>query len=201
MIKTMYFDLGNVLVFFDHEKMYEQLSTLSGLSVANIRSMLQENKTQHRYETGLITTDELYNRFTQASPNPFSLEEFAYAASNIFTPNEEIFPIIKEMKKQKIRLILLSNTSECHFNYIFKTYPILSEFNEWVLSYKAGACKPDPKIFEKALKLAECPASNCFFVDDIHEYVQAARKAGLDSEVFSNTTILKKHLADRQVFL
>ncbi len=197
----MYFDLGNVLVFFDHDKMCHQLSLISGLPPADIRSMLQENKMQNRYETGLITTDELYTRFSHASPKSFSLDEFTDAASNIFTPNKEIFPVIKKMKQQNIRLILLSNTSECHFNYIYKNYPILSEFNEWVLSYKAGACKPHPLIFEKALTLANCPSSHCFFVDDIHEYVEAARKAGLDSEVFSNVATLKQHLRDRNVFL
>lgn len=197
----MYFDLGNVLVFFSHEKMYSQLSNLSGLPSLTIQSLLQKDKIQHRYETGDITTSELYHHFMQMSPKPFSLKEFTHAASNIFTPNEDIFPVVRGLKKQNIRLILLSNTSECHFNYIYENYPILSEFNEWVLSYKAGACKPDPLIFQKALTLAQCPTSDCFFTDDIHEYVQAARQAGLDSEVFSSVDNLKQHLADRRVFV
>ena len=199
MIRTMYFDLGNVLIFFSHEKMYRQLSELSGLPQKTIRSMLLENDTQYRYETGKISTEKLCSYFVKASPKSFSLPDFTNAASDIFTPNEELFPIARELKNQQIRLVLLSNTSECHFNYIFERYPILKEFDDWVLSYKTGACKPNPLIFEKALSLANCPAENCFFVDDVPEFVNAARKAGLDSEVFSGVETFKKHLGERGV--
>ncbi len=201
MIQTMYFDLGNVLIFFSHEKMYSQLSELSGLPQKIVRAILFENDTQHRYETGKIDTEELYCYFQANSKKNFSLPEFTNAASDIFTPNEELFPIARALKAKQIRLILLSNTSECHFNYIYERYPILQEFDDWVLSYKTGACKPSPLIFEKALSLAQCPPQNCFFTDDIAEFVDAARKAGLDSEVFSGAETLKKHLSDRDVAL
>ncbi|MCC6127643.1 MAG: HAD family phosphatase [Chlamydiae bacterium] len=201
MIQTMYFDLGNVLIFFSHEKMYRQLSDLSGLSQKTIRSWLLENDTQYRYETGNLSTEELYSYFAAGSQKSFSLPEFTNAASDIFTPNEELFPIARALKNQQIRLILLSNTSECHFNYAFERYPILKEFDDWVLSYKAGACKPSPLIFEKALTIANCPSENCFFVDDVPEFVEAARKAGLDSEVFSGVETFKKHLGDRGLVL
>lgn len=200
MIQTMYFDLGNVLVFFSHEKMYKQLSHLTELTPDAIRAILRDNQMLLQYETGKISTEDLYKHFFDASPRIFSFSEFTHAASDIFTPNEELFPIIKELKRQNIRLILLSNVSECHFNRVWSSYPILAEFNDWVLSYKAGACKPNPLIFEKALAIAECPHEHCFFVDDIPEFVEAARASGLDSEVFSNVATFKEHLKERGVY-
>ena len=201
MIQTMYFDLGNVLIFFSHKKMYDQLSHLTGLSEKEIQKILFEDKMQQRYETGKLSTPDLYAHFAKMGSKSFSLPQFTHAASDIFTPNEELFPIVEEMKKRKIRLILLSNTSECHFNEVVRRYPILRQFDDWVLSYKTGACKPDPLIFEKALSLAECPRENCFFTDDIQEYVEGARKVGLDSEVFSGTASLKNHLASRSLYV
>ena len=197
MIHTMYFDLGNVLIFFSHEKMYKQLETLSGLSVAQIQSILLKDQIAYQYETGKMNTEELYNHFSALSKKTFSIKEFTQAASDIFVPNTDLFPFVEQMKKKQIRLILLSNTSECHFNYIREAYPIIHLFDEWVLSYKVGACKPNPLIFQKALSLAQCPVSNCFFTDDIPEYVQAARKEGLDSEVFSGVSAFKEHMKDR----
>ncbi|MDP1608069.1 MAG: HAD family phosphatase, partial [Chlamydiales bacterium] len=177
-IQTMYFDLGNVLIFFSHKKMYQQLASLSGLSVDFLQSIFVQDGLGLQYETGCITTDDLYSRLQTLSTRNFSKDEFMQAASQIFHPNEEMPPIIDQMKKQSVRLILLSNTSECHFNYIAQNYPIIHKFDELVLSYKVGACKPNPLIFQHALQLAKCPPSNCFFVDDIPEYVEAARKAG-----------------------
>lgn len=196
-IQTMYFDLGNVLIFFSHKKMYQQLASLSGLSADVLQSIFVQNGLGLQYETGYITTDELYSHLHRLGTQDFSKDEFMQAASQIFHPNEEMPPIIDQMKKQSVRLILLSNISECHFNYIAQHYPIIHEFNELVLSYKVGACKPNPLIFQHALQLAQCPHSNCFFVDDIPEYVEAARKAGLDSEVFSSMNLFRQHLKDR----
>ncbi len=199
MIQTMYFDLGNVLVFFSHDKMYSQLSELLGLPAKSIRKLFLEDQLAYRYETGQISTEELYKTFAKLAKKPFSLEEFLLAAAEIFIPNTEIFPLIEAMKTQHIRLILLSNTSECHFQYVCQHYPILQTFDEWVLSYKTGACKPNPAIFQKALSLAQCPKEHCFFTDDIPQYVEAAKQSGLDSEVFSGVPQLKSHLAHRGV--
>ncbi|MBX9743647.1 MAG: HAD family phosphatase [Chlamydiales bacterium] len=196
-IQTMYFDLGNVLIFFSHQKMYQQLASISGLSADFLQSIFIQDGLGLQYETGCITTNDFYSHLHKLGNRDFSKEEFVQATSQIFHPNEEMPPIIEEMKQQSIRLILLSNTSECHFNYIAQNYPIIHKFDELVLSYKVGACKPNPMIFQHALKLAECPHSHCFFVDDVLEYVEAARKVGLDSEVFSNMNLFRQHLRDR----
>ena len=179
----------------------EQIAKISGLSVQETRSILIEKKIQQDYELGKMSTEQLYSYFAKLGTRSFSLLEFMEAASDIFIPNEKIFPVIQQLKDQKIRLILLSNTSECHFNRIYSHYPILRLFDRLVLSFEAGVCKPDPVIFQKALALADCCPTECFFTDDVQEFVGAARKAGLDSEVFSNVPTLKKHLFDRKLFL
>ena len=199
MIKTVYFDLGNVLVLFCHKKMIRQMAELSGLTPEEIHTLLIQKKVQEEYEKGKISTEQLYSNFARIGKRSFSLLEFMEAASDIFTPNEEVYPIVHSLKSQGIKLILLSTTSECHFNWIYSRYPILRQFDDLILSYEAGACKPDPLIFKKALSLAGCPKSDCFYTDDIHQYVAAARQEGLDSEVFTDAASLKKHLISRQV--
>lgn len=197
----MYFDLGNVLVFFCYKKMIQQISHVTALSSQQVQKLLIDDKMQEEYETGKINAETLFTQFARRSPRSFSILEFMNAASDIFTPNEPIFPIVRDLKKQNIRLILLSNTNECHFNRIYSHYPILREFDDLILSYEAKACKPNPLIFHKALAAAGCPKSECFYIDDIHEYVASARKLGLDSEVYSSTDELKKHLLARKVQL
>ncbi|MBS0625341.1 MAG: HAD family phosphatase [Verrucomicrobia bacterium] len=199
MIKTVYFDLGNVLVFFCHKRMIQQIAEVAGLTVPQVQALLIQERVQEQYERGQIKTEELYTRFSRLSNRSFSLLEFVNAASDIFTPNVEIFPVIHALKDQGIRLILLSNTSECHFNRVYSHYPILRQFDDHILSYEAKACKPDPLIFKKALSIAQCHKSECFYTDDIHEYVASARKSGLDSEVFTGVEPLRKHLSDRQI--
>lgn len=197
MLKTVYFDLGNVLFFFDHLKMFRQVADCCGLSTEEIKKILVDHEIQQSYEMGKIDSQELYRQLKSFSKKQFSLHEFIDAASDIFTPNTALWPLIEKLKKEGIRLILISNTCECHYNRVYSHYPILRLFDQKILSFEVGALKPDIRIFQKALSLADCDPSECFYTDDIADFVSSARKSGLDSEVFTDVSSLKSHLIQR----
>lgn len=196
MIKTVYFDIGNVLIFFSRPRMMEQLSACTGLSVEKLNHLFFQRKWLELYETGQIDTLALYQMLQGVSPHRFSLPELLEAASNIFVPNLELWPLVKSLKDQNIRLILLSNVSECHFNRVYSDYPIFHLFDQRILSYEVGACKPHPHIFRKALSLAQCLPEECFYTDDIPEFIEAARKEGLNGEVYRDVPTLENRLRD-----
>jgi len=197
MLKTIFFDLGNVLVFFSHPKMFRQIAECTGLSEDAIRNILIDEKIQEYYESGQIDTAHLCQIFKARSPKSFEHQLFLNAASDIFTPNTTLFPLIEQLKKRGLRLVLLSNTSECHYNHVHSHYPVLKLFDDYVLSFKVGALKPSERIFLYALSKAECDPKHCFYTDDISEYVHGARKVGLDSEIFAGVPGLKAALATR----
>ncbi len=197
MIKTVYFDIGNVLVFFSRQKMMAQMAACSGLSIEELQNLLFGNHLLERYETGKITTEEVYRIFHSHSRRAFSLPEMLDAASNIFTPNTELWPIVESLKKAHVRIILLSNISECHFHKIVSDYPILRQFDHKILSYEVGACKPHPTIFQKALSHSNCKPEECFYTDDIPEFITGARKAGLPGEIYKDVPTLRSHLTAR----
>lgn len=149
---------------------------------------------REKYETGRISTQEFYQSIRDASPRPFTFEEFASAYCEIFTPNREIWTLVENLKSQKCRLILLSNTSELHYNYASHHYPILKLFDHKILSYQLNTWKPERAIFEKALEQAECAPNECFYIDDVPEYIESAKVLGLDGVVFKDVETLKNKL-------
>ncbi len=199
MLKTIFFDLGNVLVFFSHEKMFRQLAACTGLAVQTIKQMLFEERLQQDYETGRIDSLSIYEHFQKRAPKLFNFNQFITAASDIFTPNTDLWPLVEQLKQIGIRLILLSNTSECHFNNVCAKYPVLDLFDDKILSFQLGFMKPDRRIFLKALSRAGCAPEECFYIDDIPEFIDAAKKVGLDAEVFLGVPPLKKALATRGI--
>lgn len=196
-LKTIYFDLGNVLIFFSLPKMFDQMARCTGMTSSAVKQLLYETELRQLYETGLINTEQLYRTFLKHSPHSFSLHEFMAAFADIFTPNTELWPLVHDLKKQNIRLVLLSNTSECHFNYAYSHYPILQQFDHKILSYELGVWKPDPRIFEKALLHSHCASEECFYTDDIPEFIASARQVGLPGELFTDVNSLKKQLIER----
>lgn len=197
MIRSMIFDLGNVLVFFSYPKMVAQVAACTGLKAAEIETLFFDRRLRDLYETGQMSSEELVSHFQSISPRRFSFSELMHALSDIFTPNRELWPVVDQLKEQGVRLVLLSNTSECHFNRILADYPICQKFDHCVLSYEVGACKPDPKIYRQALAVSGCKPEECFYTDDIPEFIDGARKEGLQGEIFTNVPALRKHLFDR----
>ena len=193
-LKTIYFDLGNVLCFFSKAKMIGQLAACSGIEPRFIQKIFIEKKIQPLYEKGEITTQELHRIFGSIATKPLSYDLFMKAITNIFHPNTELWKVVEKLKHQGIRLVLLSNTCEGHYQWIAKNYPILNLFDKQILSFKVGLLKPDPRIFQKALEYADCKTEECFYVDDTKEHIESARTQGIDSELFTNTNNLKNKL-------
>jgi len=192
MRKTVIFDLGNVLLFFSHEKMYQNLASLSGIP-------LEETKTLFpliSYEKGDIPTLDLFQLFVKKAKNYFTFKEWTLAFSDIFIPNEQVISLIKQLKANQIQLILLSNISPLHFNFAKASFPFISLFDHYVLSYEVGVNKPEEGIFLHALSFAK-NSTSLFYTDDIPEYVEAALKIGIDAKVYQSPTLLKEQLLTR----
>lgn len=197
MLKTVIFDLGNVLFFFDHGKMIEQIGACCGIQPEELKKIFFQHQVHQAYEKGQIHSGDIHRILQAHGTKPFTLQEWMEAASDIFTPNLPLWPLVEDLKKKGVRLILLSNTSEIHYNYLYSHYPILPLFNARILSYEVKSSKPESQIFQKAIQIIECPIENCFYTDDIPEFVASARKQGIDSEVFVGVAELRRHLADR----
>lgn len=197
MLKTVYFDLGNVLCFFSHEKMLYQLAACSGLPLERMKNLFFETQILKSYELGTIDTKTLYKTLQKEASLDFSLDTFIDAISNIFTPNLEIWKVVEDLKKQSIRLILISNTCETHYEWISRNYPVLQLFDHHILSFKEKLLKPDPKIFEKALEFSYCERAECFYIDDIPAFIASAKTVGLDGEVFTDVPSLQSQLQKR----
>jgi glucose-1-phosphatase len=196
---TIFFDLGNVILFFSLEKMFDQLGSLLKTSPQKLREEhFLNSDLMQKFETGAMTSVELYRFLQSKSPHPFSFRDMMTAMSDIFTPNKELWTVVERLKAQGSRLVLISNTNECHFYYAYSHYPVLKLFDRYILSYEVGVCKPDPLIFEQAIKEAQ---GKTFYTDDIPAFVEAGRLAGLDAEVFVDVPTLQNQLQKRQILL
>ena len=198
-IETVLLDMGNVLVHFSHDLMCAQMGGLCGLGGAEVRRLLLESDLQWEFERGRISIAEFHARFEKAVGRRVDRDELLHAGSNIFELNESIVPVLDELKRQGRRLVLLSNTSVAHFGFIKERWDVLARFDDYVVSYKVGAIKPEAAMFETALERIHCPPQACFYTDDIAAYVERGREFGLDAEVFTDTAAFIEHLSERGI--
>jgi putative hydrolase of the HAD superfamily len=198
-IRAILLDLGKVIVPFDFSVGYRSIESRIGLSPEAIRERIRSTGLVPRFETGLIEPHDFVQQLCQALQLDITYNDFCDIWSSIFSRNTLISEEFIASLASRYPLILVSNTNHIHFEMIRQNYPLLRHFKQWVLSYKVQAMKPSPLIYHAAVAAAGCEASECFFTDDIAEYVEGARQCGIDAVPFLDQAQLALDLRARGV--
>jgi len=173
------------------------MSDRCGLPPEEVRERIRKLEIVHDFESGRIESKDFVSRVTSALGVEMSFEEFGEIWSYIFLPETLIPETLIEELKPRHRVVLLSNTNDIHYTMIERRYPVLRLFDEKVLSYRVKAMKPEPKIYEAAIAAARCRPEECFFTDDVPDYVEAARRMGIDAVVFESAGQIRAELTRR----
>lgn len=199
MTKAVIFDLGRVIVPFDFARGYSRIAALTGLKQTEIPELIRPTGLVDRLESGAIEPREFVREISEILGLKCSYEEFCEIWSSIFLPATLIPEEMLAKIAARYRLILLSNTNAIHFDMIRANYPHLRHFHALVLSHEVGAMKPSPRIYEKAVAIAGCRPEECFFTDDVAEYVEGARRYGIDAVQFESVGQIERELRRRSV--
>ncbi len=195
-IKTFFFDLGNVLINFNDDLMWENLSKVCNDNVCNIKAVIYDKNLWKLYEKGLISIQQFISEIEKGLEKKISHDEFIKNASEIFHSNEEMLKLLKSLHKQNYELFLISNTCDIHIDYIKKTFDVLDFFHEKLLSYEVKLAKPDKEIFKQALTLTESKPDECFYIDDLPEHIESASTLGISCHLFQSTDGLRKRFLE-----
>lgn len=202
MLKALIFDLGNVILGFDYTRSYQALAKECNFAPEQMTDRLRLTGLMHRYESGKITSQAFFQEIAGLlNLGGLSFERFGQIWFSIFD-RETLCPesFFKQLAAD-YRLILLSNTNELHFDLIRERFPLLGHFHHLVLSYEVGAMKPEPRIYQEAIRVAGCKPEECFYTDDVQDYVDAGKRAGLDAVQFLSYQQIRAELASRGVAL
>lgn len=202
-----YFDLGKVLLDFDHGRMVRQMAEVAGVSVEAMRDALMpggdpsKGDSQWALEAGQISEEAYYEGLCERLGVRPPRAELDLAASDIFTPIDASLDLVKRLQAAGHRLGILSNTNSIHWRFFLDgRYPELIDCFEIKLgSFEVGSMKPDPVIYLSAIELAEVPAERVFFADDKPENVAGAKAVGIDAVQFTDTAALVGELQQRGV--
>ncbi|MCU1275141.1 MAG: HAD-superfamily hydrolase, subfamily variant 3 [Bryobacterales bacterium] len=199
MIKTVIFDLGKVIIPFDFKRGYQGLEQVCGYPAAEIPRRLATTDLVQRFESGLVEPKDFVEQLSRVLDFRVDYDQFCQIWSSIFLPDPLIPESLLEGLSKRYRLLLLSNTNAIHFDMLEQSYPLLRHFHHLVLSYRVGAMKPSPAIFHEAIARAECRPDECFFTDDIAEYVAAAKREGIDAVQFESRAQIEQELLARGI--
>ena len=197
MIKTLIFDLGNVIVPFDFKRAYAKIGPLCSCPVTEIFARLRSTDLVQRFESGRIAAEPFVKELSGLLGLKTTYSEFCDMWSSVFFEDTLVSESLIARLSDGHRMLVLSNTNPIHFSMLKARYPLLSHFDDFVLSYEVGLLKPDAGIYREAIARADCRAEECFFTDDILINVEAARESGMDAVQFLSSAELESELKTR----
>jgi len=196
----LYFDLGNVLLNFDHQRSSRQMAQVAGIAPERVWQVVFEGPLLVDFETGRIDARQFYELFCAETDTRPDFRALGEAASAIFDLNIAVLPILIQLEAAGKRLGVLSNTNPSHWNYCTRHFGVVPDaFDTVVLSYEVGVMKPDPTIFRVAAERAAVAPEAIFFVDDRQENVAGARACGFDAVLFTSARELASDLSVRGI--
>lgn len=197
----IYFDLGKVILEFDHVRGCQQVADVTGITSKLVEEVMFGSGLEVQFETGLMSPSEFAERFFEASGGRCEPTELFRAMSDIFTRNESIFPLIRSLAAQQFPIGILSNTCWAHWDLVCREFGIINECftANRILSFEVQSMKPDGKIYQAAIDAVGEAPSEIFFVDDRPENVAGALAAGLDAVLYESVELLQQQLDKRGV--
>jgi putative hydrolase of the HAD superfamily len=191
---TLFFDFGNVIGFFDHRVAVRKLIRDCDLDEDACFSAIYDGTLEEDFEAGRVGGDEFVCRSCQAINYRGTPLQFRTAFEDIFRPNSPVCELIPRLAERH-RLVLASNTNEVHAAFFRRTFAdVLRHFAALGMSHEAGARKPDRRFFEHCQQYAECPPTECVFIDDLPANVEGARAFGWRAIRYTGHADLLKQL-------
>lgn len=197
MIKTILFDLGNVVIPFDFKLAYARMAEHCDCKPEDVPARIRATGLVGPFERGEIAAEPFVRELSAALRVNITYPEFCSWWSSVFLPETLVSEALLEDLGSRYRLLALSNTNPIHFAMIQQTYPLLRHFHDYVLSHEVGAAKPEAKIYREAIARARCKPEECFFIDDLAVNIEAAREHGMDAVQFLSEEQLDRELRAR----
>jgi FMN phosphatase YigB (HAD superfamily) len=176
--KIVVFDLGKVLVDFDHTIAARKIAAQSRKSPAEIEMLIAQSRFIIDYETGRVTRREFYEWVREAAGFRGTLEEFGGFCADIFTAIPPMIELHAGLHRRGIPTYIFSNTNDLAIEHVRRSFPFFRNFDGYIFSYEVKVMKPDAKIYEALEKLADRRGAEILYIDDRPENVAAGVARG-----------------------
>ncbi|MEL4016545.1 glucose-1-phosphatase [Dryocola clanedunensis] len=192
------FDLGNVIVDIDFNRVMGVWSDLSRVPLANLQNSFVMGEAFHRHERGQITDEEFAAAVCDEMGMALSFDQFAAGWQAVFVAlRPEVIAVMKQLREKGHRVVVLSNTNRLHTNFWPGEYPEIAEAADKIyLSQEMGTRKPEPEIYLKLLQEEGTPADRAIFFDDNADNIKGAQQVGITSILVTGKETIPAYFAN-----
>lgn len=200
-LKAIIFDIGRVLIRVDVARAMQGLATGSALSPAELWSAIEKDPRWPDWQEGRIGAHDWHLHLARRVADGITFEQFCEAWNRALDPTPIHEDAFFAKLGRRYKLALLSNTDPIHVKHMEASYNFFRYFPVRIYSCAVGCSKPNPLIFQHALRAVKVHADQAVYVDDIAGYVEAAKALGMAAFQFQSPSQLVADLTSHGVGL
>lgn len=185
-IRAIIFDIGRVLIRIDVARAMKGMASGLSISPEELWSAIEKDPRWKDWQEGRISARDWHLHVKQRFGGSVSFKEFTEIWNRVLDPEPIHGKELFEKLSKKYRLALLSNTDPIHVAHMEKEYDFISFFPARIYSCAVGASKPSPIIYREALRTCRVRAEEAVYIDDIGDYVEAAKRLGMAGVQFQS---------------
>lgn len=187
-IKTIVFDLGGVYFSRGSTLAVEKILDIYNLKNDHIRRELVIQTFGDKYKKegclirqGKITIDEFEERLcSKLGLQEQNKQNIRYIWFGSYLPHYQMDEVVKELKRQKFRLIIFSGNIRERVEFLNKRYNFLQYFDDFIYSYDFQMNKRDFRFYDVLLEHLECEPNEAIMIDDHIQVINRAKTKGLN---------------------
>lgn len=185
-VRNVVFDFGGVLVRWKPQEIIERFYQDETLR-ARLRRAVFQHADWIELDRGTLPETVAVQRFAERMGRP--REEIAALVRHVkdsLTPIPESIALARALSRRGVPLYGLSNASVETFAFLRERYDFWSLFRGIVISAEVRMVKPEPEIFEHLCRVHGLAARQTAFIDDHPPNVEAARRLGFRTILFTD---------------
>ncbi|CGF83374.1 hydrolase [Streptococcus pneumoniae] len=175
------FDLGNVLIEWNKEKILSKICK-NDLEYNLFNQFVFQSNLWIDLDNGKISLEFLENQLIDEMGHQYQdqIHELVWNWFNYVDLYDEVYELIKQLKKKNFQIYVLSNTSSI-FHILLDSVlsKVSSVLDGYVISCEVKMMKPQKEIYSSLVNKYQLDIKDCIFLDDLEENVEAARTLGI----------------------
>jgi FMN phosphatase YigB (HAD superfamily) len=191
---NLIFDLGGVVVRWD------PAAIIAGVfQDENLRAKVREGVFAHadwlELDRGTLDREDAIRRAAQRLAMPEAeVRRLLMAVPPSLVPIQETVDLLYRLKARGHPLYCLSNMHFASIEHLEREHRFFEVFKGIVISCRLKLCKPEPAIYEHALKANGLKAKDTVFIDDVEVNIAAAAGVGIRTIQFRNAAQCEREL-------
>jgi HAD superfamily hydrolase (TIGR01509 family) len=178
-IRAIISDIGRVIVGVDVSRAMQGLSSGIALSPKEIWAAIEKDPRFPDLQEGRISARDWHLHIVRRLGGNLTYDQFIQAWNAALLPETLQPDSLWAALAKKYRLALLSNTDPIHVAHMESTFTFFNYFPARIYSCVAGLSKPNPVIYQQALRATKVKANEAIYIDDLEENVAAAKALGM----------------------